>query len=225
MSNPVIKFKGEQEGLYINIYSSDIELIKKLLDKKISKTSKFYQGIKFLGIRSETLTEDEILELNLILKYKYDFDIELGNIITVTKKEEETGSSNKVESSKNIGRRDSFFNEFQDRMTKFIHGTLRSGQEIDYEGHVVIVGDVNPGAFIKAGGNIVVMGNLRGVAYAGLDGDRNSIIVAYKLLASQLKICDIIGRAPDQKEDHYDAPEVVRLVNGELVIEPYLPNR
>lgn len=236
MSDSVVKFKGVQEGLFININSSDIELIRKELDKKINETSKFYQGIKFLGIKSETLTEDEILDLNLILKYKYDFDIELKNIIEEVARPPKIDDHKKENSEiveKNVKKdheessdtSERLLDEFPDRMTKFIHGTLRSGQEIKYEGHIVIIGDVNPGAFIKADGNIVVMGNLRGVAYAGLGGDRNSIIAAYKLLASQLKICDVIGRAPDQKVDHYDAPEVVRLLDGKLTIEPYLPNR
>ena len=120
---------------------------------------------------------------------------------------------------------ENFLTEVQGEMTKFIYGTLRSGQEIDYEGHVVVVGDVNPGALIKANGNAVILWNLRGVVYAGLGGDRSSIIAAYKLLATQLRICEIIGRAPDETEFHYKVPEIVKLVDGKLMIEPYLPNR
>ncbi len=42
--------------------------------------------------------------------------------------------------------------------------TLRSGQRIDHDGNVVILGDVNPGAVVTCTGDIVVMGTLRGVA-------------------------------------------------------------
>lgn len=220
MIGPIIKFKGIQEGLLIIVEGSNIEDIKKELDKKIMETSEFYQGIKFLGVESKSLTNDEILDLNLMLKYKYDLDINLKTAFnellhpTIEKdykvKEEST---------------ESFVEEFKGEMTKFIYGTLRSGQEIEYEGHIVVVGDVNPGAVLKANGNVVILGILRGIVYAGLGGDENSIIAAYKLIASQLKICDIIGRAPDETEFDHSVPEVVRLIDGKLVIEPYLPNR
>lgn len=221
MPNPIIKFKGVHEGLLINIDGSDIELIKKELDKKISETSKFYQGIRFLGVESETLTQEEILDLNLLLRYKYELDISLKDIFQDT-----FNSSEQKYYKKDIeGTDESFINEVQGEMTKFIYGTLRSGQEVDYEGHVVVIGDVNPGALIKANGNVVILGNLRGVVYAGLGGNENSIIAAYKLLATQLRICDIIGRAPDETEINHKAPEIVKLTDGKLIIEPYLPNR
>lgn len=220
MIGPIIKFKGIQEGLLIIVEGSNIEEIKKELDKKIMETSEFYEGIKFLGVESKSLTNDEILDLNLMLKYKYDLDINLKTAFnellhpTIEKdykvKEEST---------------ESFVEEFKGEMTKFIYGTLRSGQEIEYEGHIVVVGDVNPGAVLKANGNVVILGILRGIVYAGLGGDENSIIAAYKLIASQLKICNIIGRAPDETEFDHSVPEVVRLIDGKLVIEPYLPNR
>ena len=221
MANPIIKFKGVHEGLLISIDGADIELIKKELDKKISETSKFYQGIRFLGVESETLTQEEILDLNLVLRYKYDLDISLKDIFQdAFHPSQEKDYKKEIEETE-----EGFINEVQGEMTKFIYGTLRSGQEIDYEGHVVVIGDVNPGALIKANGNVVILGNLRGVVYAGLGGDKSSIIAAYKLLASQLKICDIIGRAPDETEFHYKVPEIVKLIDGKLIIEPYLPNR
>nr|WP_300002071.1 septum site-determining protein MinC [Tissierella sp.] len=220
MANPIIKFKGVHEGLLITIEGSDIELIKEELDKKISETSKFYQGIRFLGVESKSLTQEEILDLNLLLRYKYELDISLKDIFkdVFHHSEEKTYKKDEKDS-------ENFINEMQEEMTKFIYGTLRSGQEVAYEGHVVVVGDVNPGAVIKANGNVVILGNLRGIVYAGLGGDRSSIIAAYKLLASQLRICDVIGRAPDETEFHYKVPEIVRLKDGKLEIEPYLPNR
>lgn len=220
LANPIIKFKGVDEGLLISIDDSNIETIKEELDKKISETSKFYQGIKFLGVESKHLTRDEVLDLNLLLKYKYELDISLKDIFN-----DLLHPSTEKNNKKDDKPLESFIDEVQGEMTKFIYGTLRSGQEIEYEGHIVIVGDVNPGALIKANGNVVILGNLRGVVYAGLGGNRDSIIAAYKLLASQLRICDVIGRAPDENEFHYKVPEVVKLIDGKLVIEPYLPNR
>ncbi len=220
MSSPIIKFKGNQEGLLINIDGSDIDFIKKELDKKISESSKFYQGIKFLGVEGKNLTKEEILDLNLNLKYKYNFDIDLKTVFNdVLYPPIERGEKNK---EKDL---DGFIDGFKGEITKFIYGTVRSGQEIKSEGHIVIIGDVNPGSIIKANGNVVVLGILRGVVYAGLSGEKKAIIAAYKLLATQLRICDIMGRAPEENEFHYNVPEVVKIVDGELVIEPYLPNR
>lgn len=220
MANPIIKFKGNQEGLLISIDGSDIRRIKEELDKKIGETSRFYQGIRFLGIESNTLTRDEILDLNLRLKYKHDMDIDLKSIFNDLFEDSEV-----KDKKQGLEEKESFVETFQGEMTKFIYGTLRSGQEVDFDGHVVVIGDVNPGAFIKANGNIVVLGILRGVVHAGLGGDKTSIIAAYKLLATQLRICDIIGRASDENEFHYDVPEVVKIVDEKIVIEPYLPNR
>ena len=220
MANPIIKFKGNQEGLLISIDGSDIRRIKEELDKKIGETSRFYQGIRFLGIESNTLTRDEILDLNLRLKYKHDMDIDLKSIFNDLFEDSE-----EKDKKQGLEEKESFVETFQGEMTKFIYGTLRSGQEVDFDGHVVVIGDVNPGAFIKANGNIVVLGILRGVVHAGLGGDKTSIIAAYKLLATQLRICDIIGRASDENEFHYDVPEVVKIVDEKIVIEPYLPNR
>ncbi len=73
-------------------------------------------------------------------------------------------------------------------MTKFINTTIRSGQVIEYDGNIVIIGDVNPGALIKAKGNIIILGTMRGVAHAGVDGNHDAIVAAYNLQPTQLEL-------------------------------------
>ncbi|MBS4208963.1 septum site-determining protein MinC [Bacillus sp. FJAT-50079] len=80
---------------------------------------------------------------------------------------------------------------------------VRSGQVLEVEGDLLLVGDVNPGGTVKAGGNIFIMGALRGVAHAGYTGKAESVIVASFMTPSQLRIYDCISRAPD----HYDKEE------------------
>ena len=46
-----------------------------------------------------------------------------------------------------------------------INKSLRSGETVTGRGDVIIYGDVNPGACVKAQGNITVLGALRGVAH------------------------------------------------------------
>jgi septum site-determining protein MinC len=105
-----------------------------------------------------------------------------------------------------------------------IQRTVRSGQSIRYPGNVVVMGDVNAGAEIIAGGNIIVMGNLRGMAHAGASGNQYSVVAAFRLQPTQLRIADHITRAPDGKSVKPDQPEIARIQNGVVVIERYQSN-
>lgn len=104
---------------------------------------------------------------------------------------------------------------------KVITKNLRSGQLVEFNGDILIIGDVNPGAEVRASGNIIVMGALRGTAWAGYLGDTNSVIVALKMQPQQLRIANIFA-APDEEEKNKgaDYPEVAKVENNEIVIEP-----
>lgn len=78
---------------------------------------------------------------------------------------------------------------------------VRSGQVLEVEGDLLLVGDVNPGGTVKAGGNVFVMGALKGIAHAGFKGSKESVIVASFMTPSQLRICDLVSRAPDHYND------------------------
>ena len=104
--------------------------------------------------------------------------------------------------------------------TYFYRGTLRSGQKIEQDGHVVILGDVNPGAEVLAEGHILVMGTIRGLVHAGSRGDRDATITAIRLQPMQIRIADTITRPPDQGEaDLFMAYEVARIRGDTIVIE------
>ena len=103
--------------------------------------------------------------------------------------------------------------------TLIVEKTLRGGQKIVTEHSVVVFGDVNPGAEIIAGGDIIVFGACRGIAHAGAYGNRQATIKADRLLASQLRIADVISRSPDQLNDP-EQPETARIVAGIVTIEP-----
>ncbi len=99
--------------------------------------------------------------------------------------------------------------------------TLRSGQQIRYAGHVVVIGDVNPGAEIVAAGDVVVWGKLRGVVHAGASGNDNALICALSIFSSQLRIGNFIARAPDESSTGWRGPEVARVRDGRIVIESW----
>ena len=104
--------------------------------------------------------------------------------------------------------------------TLLIRKTLRSGQHVRFYGNVVVLGDVNPGAEITAGGDIIVMGWLRGLAHAGAEGDDHAMVSAFRLNPTQLRIASYIGRAPDHGEAVMpDIPEFAEVREGQLVID------
>ena len=82
---------------------------------------------------------------------------------------------------------------------QFYRGTLRSGQKIEVEGSIVVLGDINPGAQIVAGGNVVVLGCLKGTVYAGYPQDRGAFVASLMMEPMQIQIGDCIARSPDQK--------------------------
>ncbi len=103
--------------------------------------------------------------------------------------------------------------------TVLIHRNLRSGQKCFSKGNLVVLGDINPGAEIIAGGNILVMGALRGMAHAGAFGDEKAVIAAYRLSPTQLRIANHITRPPDGEAILVTNPELARIRAGKVVIE------
>lgn len=106
----------------------------------------------------------------------------------------------------------------------FIKKTVRAGQKVHFAGDITVMGDVNPGAEIVATGNIAVFGTLRGVAHAGAEGAKDAIVLALELIPTQLRIADCIARAPERKGAAVNFPELARVREGQITIEPYERN-
>lgn len=110
--------------------------------------------------------------------------------------------------------------------TMLYENSLRSGQNISFDGNVVILGDVNAGAEIVAGGHILVMGALRGLVHAGAGGDEDATITALTFAPTQVRIASHITRPPDGGEDAAGKPpEVARVKDDNVIIEEYHPPR
>jgi septum site-determining protein MinC len=101
----------------------------------------------------------------------------------------------------------------------FLQRTLRSGQSVRHPGHVVVLGDVNPGAEIIAGGHVLVWGRVRGVVHAGAGGDDTATVAALDLAPTQLRIAGHIAVSP--KRRGAVRPEVALIRDGHLVAEPW----
>lgn len=214
MSQEAVSIKGTKNGLVIILDSSySFEDLKIKLQEKIASAKGFFKGAKFT-IMAQKMSEQESEELQEIC-------CEYGLI-----------PCDEIELPKAVGAEHTPPTTHLPQMAEdraipldaencyLISHSLRSGQKIQYDGHITVLGDVNAGAEIVAGGNILVMGSLRGVAHAGASGDRNAVIVAYRLEPDQLRISDVIARSPEQTVEH-NYPERAYLSDNNIIIEPY----
>ncbi len=97
----------------------------------------------------------------------------------------------------------------------YLTSTIRSGTEVCHPASVIVLGDVNPGAELIAGGDVIVLGRLRGIAHAGFPQDPTSLIIAMQLEPTQLRIAEQVARPPDGSSPH---PEVAYLNEGMICI-------
>ncbi len=107
----------------------------------------------------------------------------------------------------------------KDMQMLVVNRTLRGGQEVQSRGSVLILGNVNPGAQVIAGGSIDIRGTCRGIVHAGAYGDRSACIIADHLMPVQIRIADVIAQSPEQ----YEKPELAEralVKDGQIVIEP-----
>jgi septum site-determining protein MinC len=100
-----------------------------------------------------------------------------------------------------------------------VRRTLRSGTSLHYGGHVVVIGDVNPGAEVIASGDVVVWGRLRGVVHAGAGGDENAVVCALDLAPMQLRIAGQIAIPPQRRGK--PQPELARIKDGQVVADAW----
>ncbi|MBZ9713000.1 septum site-determining protein MinC [Deinococcus multiflagellatus] len=104
--------------------------------------------------------------------------------------------------------------------------TLRAGMRESYPGSVIVLGDVNPGAEILAGGDVIVVGALRGLAHAGCTGNSEAMVWARPIASAQIRIADAVARAPEgsslstmRHRDDQPVPEMARLQDGAIRID------
>lgn len=164
---------------------ADFESIKKELKRKMIQLKKLYKDDKTpIMVMGKVLKNKEIEEMEKIIKNFLDVDVDFDM-------PRELGLSNiKKTFSKEI-----FTSE-----TKFHKGSLRSGQKIEEDGSIVILGDVNSGSEVIAEDNIVVLGTLRGLAHAGAKGNKEAIIAAGRLDTVQMRISNIVKEFNREEE-------------------------
>lgn len=209
----LIEFKGTKKGIIIQMDESvKFDEIIQALDAKLKTSKHFFKGAKVIGTEGRMLHVTE--ESALAEIFSRDFGMLVTSMRPYIQPKREEPKAKPVEPS--------MFEGLEEGVTKFVRGTLRSGRSVSFEGNVVVLGDVNPGAEVIAFGNIAVFGNLRGVAHAGADGNESAWVVAQRLQPTQLRIGALITRSPDEEGDGPTRPEIAYVKDRNIMIEPYL---
>jgi septum site-determining protein MinC len=112
---------------------------------------------------------------------------------------------------------------YDEANAKVLVTTLRSGQKIESEHSIVIFGDVNSGAEVVSGGDVIILGTLRGVAHAGAYDETGGgrVIVAITFQPTQLRIGSTISRGDGKPHKSSGVPELARIDGASIVVEPY----
>ena len=182
---------------------AEFEQIIELLRKKLPELKKLYKEenvpIKVMG---KLLKNKEIDEMRELIKSKIDVEIDF-----------EAPKVLGLYSIKKV-----FNEEIAKSETKFHRGSLRSGQKLETEGSLVIIGDVNSGAEVIASENIIVVGTLRGLAHAGANGNKEAIIAAAIVDTVQIRIANIVKEI-DRDEELMHKQSYISVIDDKIVIE------
>lgn len=177
MSNSInISIKKNQVIIRIEENAEQKEILTDLRKKMIELKNLYKEDKTPILITGKVLKNKEMDEIQAVIKRFIDVQVDFD--------------SPKVLGLHGIKK--TFYKEVATSETKFHKGSLRSGQKIEFEGSIVIIGDVNAGAEVIAGENIVVLGNLRGLAHAGAKGNKDAVIEASEIDAVQIRIADKI---------------------------------
>jgi len=200
-----VMFKGSRYGLQLVLNDqADFSIIEKQLKDKLESAFNFFCQGTVIRIAEDRLTQDQMAKLGSLLE-RYGLSLKAVDIKSV----EKTMRAGQTAAEEIPGI----------RQTTIVERTLRGGDEVICNGSVVIYGNVNPSATVIAGGNIDVRGTCRGVVHAGAFGDTDAFVIADHMMAMQVRIAELIARAPDhiEKSEHVEKA-LVR--NGQIVIEP-----
>lgn len=197
-----IQLKKDEIWVKISEEAEEKEIIE-CLNKKIKDLKKLYKDDKTpIKVTGKVLKNKEMEEIQNIIKDTINVEVEF-------------------ESPKILGLhgiKKAFNKEIESSDTKFQKGSLRCGQKVEYEGSIVVIGDVNAGAEVIASENIVILGTLRGLAHAGAKGNKNAIIATNMIDCPQIRISNVIKEMEKEEEKAIKCYAYIN-ENDEIIIE------
>jgi septum site-determining protein MinC len=218
----LIQIKGLRDGLLVTLGDAEWGILHSALLSQIDEKSEFFKGAKLaLDIGNQDL---HVTEMTILRDELSERGIMLWAVISNSSSTENTAQILGLATRLSKQRPDTIA-PIQTGSTEdsamWIKRTVRSGVRLEYEGNVVVLGDVNPGAEIVASGSVIVWGRLRGVVHAGAQGDKAAVVCALDLSPTQLRIATEIATTPERRSQSY--PEMAHLKEGHLVAEPWQP--
>ena len=216
----LIQIKGIRDGLLITLGAAPWSDLVTAFVKNVDERSTFFQGARVaLDVGANELRVAELSDLRDQLSER---GISLWAVLSESHVTETTaqylGLATRILTPRPVPIRE-VAEELPADAAKWVKGPLRSGGRVQFDGNVVVMGDVNPGAEIVAGGSVIVWGRLRGVVHAGAQGDEKAVVCALELAPTQLRIAGEIAVSPKKQVKVH--PEVASLKDGQLVAEPW----
>ena len=220
-----VVIKSNKYGLTVCLDTeTDFEVLRKHVAEKFAESKKFFKGAELaVAFEGRELTQDE--QVILVQEMIENAGIKVPCIVDVDVVKE-TVMKQAVDHTKSAPELDGSGDG------KFYKGTLRSGQVLESETSIIILGDVNPGATVVSKGNVIVLGSLKGSIYVGAGGNENTFVAALSMDPMQIRIADYIARnsdSPDKKDkkklqrkkDKQDEQPMIAYVDaGNIYIEP-----
>lgn len=216
-----IQIKGIGEGLLITLGQGVWSDLREALLTHLSLQADFLRGGKLaVDVGDQHLSVVELGDLrNEVSKYGIVLWAIVSSSSETRKAGQSLGLATRLAQSNNEQVKKNSDTLKRDDTAVLVKRTLRSGYKLQFSGHVVVIGDVNPGAEIVAEGNVVVWGRLRGVVHAGANGDESAIICALDLSPTQLRIAGKIAVTPQRRGKLQ--PEIARLEDGIVVADTW----
>lgn len=218
-----MKIKGIKDGILISLQDQDWQDAKDSLIDNIKERQAFFEGAQvYLDVGTTILGTKAIDEIRKIL---LDQNIALagvlGKSLVTQEAAQQLGLIAKLDRlpctpTQKLKPLDT---AVSGETAVLIQRTMRSGFKVSYQGHVVILGDVNPGAEVIATGSVIVWGRLRGTVHAGSEGDHSAIVCALDLSPTQLRIATKIATTPE--DSAIPKPEVARILEDQIIAEPW----
>lgn len=223
-AHPKIQIKGIRDGLLVILGEGEWPEVRTALIEQVDKQADFLHGARVaLDVGNRILRAADLGQLRDTLS---DRGITLWAVLSNSPTTEQTAQT--------LGLATRISKPLPDRSAPppdtQLHGgeaailvrrTLRSGFSLQHPGHVIVIGDVNPGAEIISGGDVIVWGRLRGMVHAGAEGDEDAVVCALDLAPTQLRIAGQIAITPQRRGKTH--PEMARLLDGVVTAEPWNP--
>jgi len=223
-TNSLIQIKGLRDGLLVSLDDAPWENQRAALIAQVDAQPAFFQGARLaLDVASQVLHVKELVDLRDQLSERGIF---LWAVVSESPTTESTaqllGLATRISKPRPEEARQFSVEDLGEETALFLNRTLRSGTRIEFAGHVVVFGDVNPGAEVVAEGSVIIWGRLRGMVHAGSKGNKKAIIGALDLSPTQLRIAEEVAAALNPQQN--PKPEVVRInTDGKLQAEIWQP--